>query len=398
MKKPKHCLLPFMAMLISCAILSCSKKEDMQIALSSVSPLSAGAGDTLTIMGKNLMPGGTNAVIKLNDQSMIIIKSSTNQLQVIVPKRAGSGKITATVGDKTYIGPDFTYKYKATVTTLAGSGAADNQDGIGSSASFKCPWGITVDNNNDLYIADCYNRLIRKVTASGQVTSISIPVTINGANFFSPNDITLDKSKHDLYVTDFNAHLLKIAADNSMSVIYTGPQTTTGIALGADGYLYMSNNIVGEIYRLNTDGSNVKTYATGIITPRNIIFDKSNNMYVAGFDGPTSSAAIFQVLPSGTKIPMYDDRAFGGWEIAVDQAGNFYEADHFNNVIKMIEKSGKINTIAGNGNAADMDGVGLLASFNGPQGLAIDADGNLYVSTYNYTTGAGNKIRKIVIE
>jgi len=45
-----------------------------------------------------------------------------------------------------------------------------------------------------------------------------------------------------------------------------------------------------------------------------------------------------------------------------------------------------------------MDGVGLLASFNGPQGLAIDADGNLYVSTYNYTTGAGNKIRKIVIE
>lgn len=121
-------------------------------------------------------------------------------------------------------------------------------------------------------------------------------------------------------------------------------------------------------------------------------------MYVAGFDGPNNSAAIFQVLTSGITIPIYDDRSFSGWEIAVDQAGNFYEADHFNNVIKMIDKSGKINTIAGNGNAADMDGVGLLASFNGPQGLAIDADGNLYVSTYNYTTGGGNKIRKVIIE
>lgn len=394
MREPKHYLLPFLAMLISCTILSCSKKDDTQIVLSSISPLTAGAGDTLTISGKNLMPNGANPVIKLNDQSMTIIKSSSGQLKVIVPKRVGSGRITATAGNKTYTGPDFTYKYKATVTTLAGSGAADNQDGMGSSASFKCPWGITVDDNGDLYVADCYNRLVRKVTSSGQVTSITIPFTVD---FFSPNDITLDKSRHDLYVTDFNKHLLKIGSDKSMSVIYNSDATTTGIALGTDGHLYMSNNVLGLIYQLNTDGSNLKTFASGVVTPRNIIVDQSGNMYVAGFDGQHGSSAIFLLTKNGA-IPALEDKTFNGWEIAADQAGNFYEADHFSNVIKMIEKNGKITTIAGNGNTADIDGVNLQASFNGPQGLAIDADNNLYVSTYNYTTGGGNKIRKVVIE
>ncbi|WP_426670640.1 IPT/TIG domain-containing protein [Mucilaginibacter sp. McL0603] len=384
MNIPKPYLWLYTVILISCIISSCSKTQNTS--LDSVFPLAAGGGDTLTLTGKNLALNGATPVIKLNDQPMTIIKSGPDELQVIVPKMAGSGKITAIIGDKTYTCPDFTYKYKATVSTLVGSG------------SFYCPWGITIDDNGDLYVAECYGRSIKKVTSAGQVTTISLPVTIHGANFYSPNDITLDKSKHDLYVTDFNAHLLKIGSDMSMSVIYNGDMPTTGIALGADGYLYMSNNTQGVIYQMNTDGSNVKTFASGIRTPRNIIFDQSNNMYVAGYAEANSAAAIFKVDKKGTPSIWLEDQAFGGWEIAIDKAGNFYEADHFHNVIRMIEKNGKSTIIAGNGNPADVDGVGVQASLNGPQGLAIDADGNLYVSTYNYTTGAGNEIRKIVIE
>jgi len=44
-----------------------------------------------------------------------------------------------------------------------------------------------------------------------------------------------------------------------------------------------------------------------------------------------------------------------------------------------------------------VDGVGLNASFNGPQGLTIDKAGNLYMTTYNYETASGNKIRKITV-
>ena len=64
----------------------------------------------------------------------------------------------------------------------------------------------------------------------------------------------------------------------------------------------------------------------------------------------------------------------------------------------MIEAStGNMLTLAGSGTAADVDGIGLGASFNGPQGLTITDNGTLFMTTYNYTTQEGNKVRKIVI-
>jgi hypothetical protein len=83
----------------------------------------------------------------------------------------------------------------------------------------------------------------------------------------------------------------------------------------------------------------------------------------------------------------------------MDTIGNIYEADHFNNNLRLIEAStGNIYTIAGSGTAADIDGIGLNASFNGPQGLTIDDNGVLYLTTYNYDTGGGNEIRKITVQ
>lgn len=395
--KPYHLL--FLAAVACLAVSSCKKIDAIEVSPIHIDATSVtgGYGDTITVTGTGLPING-NPVITVNNQTFKIVQLTGSSVKAVVPKLVGSGKVTVTEGEKTYDGPDFIYKYKALVTTLAGSGDASNQDGTGSAASFKCPWGIVADDNGDLYIADCYNRLIRKVTAAGVVSSISIPLTTNGGNFYSPNDIALDKTTHTLYVTDFNSHLLKINSDNSMSVIYNGAMATSGIAVGADGFLYMANNITATIFQLSTDGATVNTYSSNIYTPRNIIFDKSNHMYVAGYDLGTSQAAIFQVFAGGSNKVVYDDPEFKGWEIAIDQAGNFYEADHFNNVIKIIDKNGKITTIAGNGSAADVDGIGLDASFNGPQGLAIDANGNLYVSTYNYDTNGGNKIRKIVVQ
>jgi hypothetical protein len=100
-------------------------------------------------------------------------------------------------------------------------------------------------------------------------------------------------------------------------------------------------------------------------------------------------------ITNGTANPAYTYGDFGGWEAIADTAGNFYLADHFQNCIHKIDMTGNIKKIAGSGLAADIDGIGLEASFNGPQGIAIDADGNLYVTTYNYDTQEGNKVRKI---
>lgn len=112
-------------------------------------------------------------------------------------------------------------------------------------------------------------------------------------------------------------------------------------------------------------------------------------MYVSGggIYKMEANGNFSQVMPVSSRLR--------GWEIAMDNLGNFYEADYPNNCIRKIDKNGNAIIIAGNGIPADIDGIGFGASFNGPTGIAIDKEGSLYVTTYNSTTGSGNKVRKV---
>jgi streptogramin lyase len=283
------------------------------------------------------------------------------------------------------------------VTTVAGSGTAGFADGTGPAASFNQPWGLALDASNNLYVCDESNRAIRIVTPDSSVTSITFPATFNGVSFYAPYNIAINQTTNALYVTDFNAQLMAIS-NESASIIYNGTAPTTGIAVGSDGSLYMSNNSAGTILKLSADGLTVTPFASGIGAPRNIVFDKTGNMFVAGFDATKNSSAIFQVSSTGVATVLYDDPGFKGYDIATDGNGTFYEADYFGNTIRMIDPSGNITVIAGSGTAADTDGVALKASFNGPHGITVDAIGEIYVSTFNPSTGGGNKIRKVVLE
>lgn len=78
--------------------------------------------------------------------------------------------------------------------------------------------------------------------------------------------------------------------------------------------------------------------------------------------------------------------------IVADAAGNLYVADAGNNVIRKITPAGVVTTLAGSatGASGNMDGLGTAALFSEPDGIAIDAAGNLFVSDYT-----NNAIREI---
>lgn len=103
-----------------------------------------------------------------------------------------------------------------------------------------------------------------------------------------------------------------------------------------------------------------------------------NNSGTSG--GGNDSTVVVDTLPS-----FYSPAG-----VAVDAAGNIYVADYGNNLIRKITPGRLVSTLAGSGNQGQMNASGLLASFNQPTGIAVDAAGNVYVGD-----AGNNRIRLV---
>ena len=372
------------------------QNEVVSPTITSIRPTNAKSGDTVTVFGKNLPLDKSSITITINKKPLNIILQTKDSLEFTVPPSVGSGPLAIDASGASFVGPEFTYDWKVIVTTVAGTGDVGNQNGPPNQASFYCPWGIVCDSNGDLYIADTYNRLIRKISGTDN-TVYSTPIVVQGF-FASPYNLAINTNSGSLYVTDFNTNVLKISADGNQSVIFIDNMALAGIALSADGHLFVANNTQGTITKIDTNGQNRTDFASGLRTPRNMFFDPEGSLYVSAYSTSLLAPVVNKIDNAGNVSVVASDNKSQGWEVVMNTAGEFFEADHVANVIRRIDKNKKSTIIAGSGVADDVDGIGLLASFNGPQGIAIDSKGDLYVTTFNYDNNKGNKVRKIHFE
>ena len=157
------------------------------------------------------------------------------------------------------------------MSAFAGNGEKGAKDGKGSAATFYLPEGLAVDHAGNLYVADCYNNMIRKITPDGVVSTLAgNPVKGakdgNGkaASFSHPDGLAVDRVGN-VYVADVgNNKIRKIAPDGVVSTLagtgtrglVNGPAKAAafyrpfGLTIGHDGNLYVAdyqNNLIRKI-------------------------------------------------------------------------------------------------------------------------------------------------------
>jgi len=141
---------------------------------------------------------------------------------------------------------------EGSVTLLAGSpGNPGWTDAKGDNAHFRNPWSVTVDKSRNVYVADKDNFVIRQITADGRVTTIAgkpgVPGFADGnreaARFKDPHGIAVD-SFGNIYVADTaNEAVRKISVSGDVTSIASGLFNPESIAVDSVGTVYVTDSL-----------------------------------------------------------------------------------------------------------------------------------------------------------
>lgn len=336
------------------------------------------------------------------------------------------------------------------VSKVAGTAPTPGSTDGTSGALFNAPSSIAVDSSNNLYIADTANNLIRKVSATGTVTTLaglagrssSVDGVGSAARFEEPYAVATDGTY--TYVADHTDHSIRRVAADGTVITLAGKAGTFGSSdgSGSNARFYAPAGIAadstGTVYVADTGNAVVrKITPAGVVTtlagtagskgtidgtgaaarfgaPSGVAVDSSFNVYVVDSEAST----LRKITPAGVVTTLAGSAYANGFvngtgtaarfaipfDVAVDTAGNLYVTDRNNHSVRKVTAAGVVTTLAGSGSQGYTNGNGTAAKFNFPSGLTVDGNGNVYVAdtdnqvirkitpTGDVTTIAGSKV------
>ncbi len=278
------------------------------------------------------------------------------------------------------------------VATLAGAPAATGSvvDGTGPAARFHAPVALALNSSaGELYVADSLGHTLRRITlAGGHVTILAgapaqagaVDGSAPTARFDEPKGLAFDAAAGALYVADSNGCLIRRVrvSDGFVSTLAGAHRDASsvdgvgaaarfsqpvGLAFAAAARrLYVADALGAQLRALDVDTRTAVTLA-GPPPSRGVT------------DGPATSARFNR--------PQH---------VARDSAGNLYVADTGNHTLRKISPAGIVTTLAGSPGVSDtVDGTGSVARFNQPCGVAVLPNGSvIYVSELG-----GHVIRRV---
>ncbi len=256
------------------------------------------------------------------------------------------------------------------IQAFAGVPNSLGDGGAATSAILWAPFGVTTDAAGNLLISDTSNNVLRRVSASGTITTVSNQLKFPWRAAVSSNG--------DIYVADTDDHrILKISGTTVTTFAGTGSQGNDGdggpatvATLNAPHDVAVSSS--GTVYILDSGNNRVR-----VVTP---------DGKIAAFAGTGAFG------PRGDGLAAVNAWLSFPEAIALDRNGDVFIADTFNQRIRVVTPDGIINTVVGLGTAG-FTGDNVAASqtaLNYPAGIAVDAGGTLYIAD----TG-NHEVRKV---
>jgi sugar lactone lactonase YvrE len=306
------------------------------------------------------------------------------------------------------------------VTTVAGDASAGFSDTPGSTAQFLT-WGdaggpLAADEAGNLYVADAGNHRIRKVASDGSVTTLSGDARADGsgiqARFGLAHDLAVDDTGTIFVADSHNRTVRRVTPTGEVTTLAgskrghrDGPGATallsgplalaalpSGDLLFSDGYWIRRISPGGAVSTIGGTGNS--PLKDGPLSdaqfnyPNGLVAAPDGTVYVAD----TSNQAIRKIDGKGQVTTLAGSGEIGFADasgraarfgnpmgIVRDQEGTLFVADHDNHRIRRVDLDGTVSTLAG-GAAGFADGTGSAAAFNHPAHLTFGHDGILYVA------------------
>lgn len=319
------------------------------------------------------------------------------------------------------------------IVPVAGSAVAGiSGDGFaGTAALVKFPVAVTTDSAHDVYIADYYAGQVRRVDASGVITTVAGLGRLgnrredNGdggpallGRLSHPAGVAVDGAGN-LYISDTDSHLIRKVDTSGIITTYAGtgaygdtgdggPATEAalgypaGLGTGPAGDLYIVDGGNNKIRRVDSAGIMSTFAGTGdaafngdggravdtAIAPSDVTIGPDGVVYIADYDNGRvrevdSSGLIHTVAGTGES----GDEGDGGpatealvyaQEVASDSAGNLYIASLQDSRVRKVDTAGTITTVAGTGDATSTgDGGPAIQAAVHPWDIVADQDGGV---------------------
>jgi uncharacterized protein (TIGR03437 family) len=334
------------------------------------------------------------------------------------------------------------------ITTISGNGNVGiSGDDVATTLAMVAPFGVAVDSSGNVYVAEYGSNRIRKIDTSGKITTAvgdgnqgfagdgGAP---NKVEMSLPTSVVVDSSGNLYFADSLNNRIRKLAGGNVSTFAGNGLfsrsgdgnaaaaaqlNTPLGVAVDTVSTVYLA---VSTVYLADTANNTVRRVAGGVISnvagtgtagssgdgnpatgaqlngPQGLAVDSAGNLYIADTQNNrvrmVANGVITTVAGSGTagfggdNGPATSAQLNAPFGVAVDAAGNLYIAEFSNNRVRKVSTNGNIGTLAGNG-VSGFSGDGLQATsaqLNGPQGVAVDSAGNVYIADT-----ANNCVRKV---